>query len=142
MSNINELYRRAIDDAFLVGMGMVSSNCTASAATSQTLTADAIKVMMASAERLFSERVLSPLPVVGGFPSYGHGIGGMRIYRQPYHAYPTKQAKTHRKKRINKKWRKRYGMVPDLSADKRAIVVQGRDVYLTPVAYERFMAEV
>lgn len=32
-------------------------------------------------------------------------------------SWPMRQARTHRKRRINKKWRKRYGMVPDTSVD-------------------------
>ena len=37
-----------------------------------------------------------------------------KLLRMPW---PEKQTRTHRRKRINKKWRKRYGMVVDFSVD-------------------------
>lgn len=48
--------------------------------------------------------------------------------------------RTHRKRRINKKWLKRYGYkrVPD---DSR-VVIFGNEIYATPKMCERLIAEI
>lgn len=48
--------------------------------------------------------------------------------------------RTHRKRRINKKWLKRYGYksVPDDSK----IIIFGNEIYATPKMCERLIAEI
>ena len=45
-------------------------------------------------------------------------------------------ARTHKKKRINKKWEKRYGLkaVPD----RARVIVVGRKIYAHPVVIKKF----
>lgn len=45
------------------------------------------------------------------------------------------QARTHRKKRINKKWRKRYGIVSTPLEKGQCIVVKGTGIYMSRKTY-------
>lgn len=61
-----------------------------------------------------------------------NGFAGMRIIEDPTWV-TRKQARTHRKKRINKKWAKRYGfkIVP-----KKEIIKIGDMLIMHPVMFE------
>lgn len=54
---------------------------------------------------LEAKRMIDAIPRVPALP---------QLLRMPW---PKKQSRTHRKKRINKKWLKRYGMIADISVD-------------------------
>ena len=45
------------------------------------------------------------------------------------------QARTHRKKRINKKWRKRYGTVSTPIEKGQCIVIKGSGIYMSRKTY-------
>lgn len=74
-------------------------------------------------------------------------INGMRVFVFPYEAWPVTnyvQRRTHRKKRINKKWRKRYGF--DAVRDENVSYVftnpgGGRDLIVSEKTYEKLKGE-
>ena len=76
--------------------GSDNSTATCSCTADEPLTLDKVKAMV---ELIKSTPKLPPVPKIAMLP------------------LPTKQAKTHKKKRINKKWYKKYGRVPDNSFD-------------------------
>ena len=49
------------------------------------------------------------------------------------------QARTHKKKRINKKWRKRYGM-KEIPWNK--FLIEGNRIYCHPKLYYKVLAEI
>ena len=49
------------------------------------------------------------------------------------------QARTHKKKRINKKWRKRYGM-QEITWNK--FLIEGNRIYCHPKLYYKVLAEI
>lgn len=64
---------------------------------------------------------------------YGNILGGMPIIILP----PTKkQARTHKKKRINKKWAKRYGFtISETLKNGEAYMMDGK-LYMNQYTYE------
>lgn len=50
------------------------------------------------------------------------------------------QARTHKKKRINKKWKKRYGMI-EIPWDK-VLVTDDRKIFCHPKMFEKLKAEI
>lgn len=64
-------------------------------------------------------------------------FNGMRVYERPW---PKRQARTHRKKRINKKWLKRYGVTIDTSVDTSQVaIIAGRMMVAYPPAFAEIM---
>lgn len=127
-----DLFSRNLDD--------MAKSCFATMATTEPqpcLTMDSIVEMKRTMdEMLRAESAPKPAPGLcapflgcqGVMPG---NVGGMKIIERPW---PKKQVKTHRKKRINKKWRKRYGFILDTSVDAgECFIVQGH----TLIAYPR-----
>ena len=69
--------------------------------------------------------------------SYGD-IFGYQIIPVSYMS-DTVQVRTHKKKRINKKWRKRYGF-KEVPWNK--FVIEGRNIYCHPKWYYKLQAEI
>lgn len=66
------------------------------------------------------------------------GIFGYQIIPVPYMADKV-QARTHKKKRINKKWRKRYGF-KEVPWNK--FLIEGNRIYCHPKWYYKVQAEI
>lgn len=73
------------------------------------------------------------------FNEYNYNsIFGYQIIGVPY-MMNIVQARTHKKKRINKKWRKRYG-VKEIPWNK--LIIEGNKIYCHPKWVERIEAEI
>ena len=120
---------------------------TSTAATttaSSCLTVETIKDMKRKMEEIKAEILDDHLPLFHRpFPTFNSTpavLCGMQLIEHPW---PKKQARTHRKKRINKKWLKRYGYIVDTSVDTgNAFVFQGRAVIVYPHTFARITAAV
>ena len=66
------------------------------------------------------------------------GIFGYQLIGVPYMADKV-QARTHKKKRINKKWRKRYGMK---EIPWKKFYIEGNRIYCHPQMIEKIQLEI
>lgn len=116
---------------------------TSATATSGTKTSCLNLNTIAEMKRKMEElgTFLPPTFYDGSCPDFSRGMlplfGGLQFREMPY---SKKQARTHRKKRINKKWRKRYGFIVDDSVDTgNAFLIQGHTMVAYPATFGRIM---